>query len=361
MYRDARISNYQLFTILTCFLLGSTVIISPVTAAKHDAWLAFLISLFGGFILMMIYVSIANLHPSKTLTEILKSVFGNVVGTIISVLYIWYFIHLAALVLRNFGEYFVVVSYTETPILFIILCFAIVVVYAVKIGIEVIGRISEVFIFLLVLSVVFVFFALMSIFDVENLKPFLSEGFTPILKTAFSVLTFPFGETVVFLMIFPFVNKKKQLYKPTMLSLVIFGFIIFNMVLRNIMVLGDDMASRDIFPSHIVFRLIPGMDLDPLLDINLVIAGMIKITICIYGAVTGITELLGLRSYKAFVIPIVSFIVPLSIWVYDSLMEMIAWATDVCPIYSIPFQIIIPIIILVISLIMNKKTTHKSP
>ncbi|MFZ5989175.1 MAG: hypothetical protein ACOYWZ_18935 [Bacillota bacterium] len=126
-------------------------------------------------------------------------------------------------------------------------------------------------------------------------------------------------------------------------------------IVRNIMVLGADMASRDVFPSHIVFRLIPGLDVDPLLDVNLTVAGIIKVGICVYAASVGIAELLNLDDYKPFVIPISTFAVVLSIWVYGSLMEMMQWASEVWPYYSIPFQIVIPSILMVGSIFNRKK------
>ncbi len=359
MFSDSKISNYQFFTILTGFLIGSTAILNPSAGAKQDAWLAFLFALIGGILLISMYVTIARLNPSKTLIEILRICFGNVIGTIISILYIWYFIHLAALVLRNFGEYFTVVNYPETPICFIIFCFIVVIVYAVRRGIEVIGRISEIFILLLVINVVFVFFTLISIFDVENFKPFLASGMGPIIKTAFSILTFPFGEAVIFLMILPHVNNQKKMYKTSIMVCLLIGILFITVISRNIMVLGADMASRDVFPSHIVYRLIPGLDLDPIVDVNFIMAGIVKISICMYAGITGISRLFGLRNYKTFVIPVASFVLPLSIWVYGSIMEMMEWAIDIWPIYSIPFQFVIPFILLVISFFRNKQAENK--
>jgi spore germination protein KB len=278
-----------------------------------------------------------------------------VAGKIITILYIWYFTHLSALVLRNFGEYSLTTAYPETPILFIIICFSLIVALSVWSGIEVMGRISEVFLAILIVIVVFVFFAMITSFDFDNLKPFMSQGVKPVINTAFGILTFPFGETIAFLMVFPHVNKQENLYKASIASIIIVGVLLLCVIVRNIMVLGADMASRDVFPSHIVFRLIPGLDVDPLLDVNLTVAGIIKVGICVYAASVGIAELLNLDDYKPFVIPISTFAVVLSIWVYGSLMEMMQWASEVWPYYSIPFQIVIPFILMVGSIFNRKK------
>ena len=357
MVKDYQISNRQLFSTISCFLIGSTVIITPAAAAKQNAWISLLFALAGGLVLISIYAAIARQNPMKTWVEILKDHLGKFTGSILAGFYIWYFIHLATLVLRNFGEYFIVINYNETPLVFVNLLFILVVAYITTLGIEVIGRISEVFLVILAVNIIIVFFLLVGLFDAENLKPVLEEGLQPVVSASFSLIAFPFGEAVVFLMLFPFVNKQKKVCKTSIFSYLFVGFFLLLVIIRNLMVLGADMAVRDVFPSHVVFRLIPGLDLDPIVDINFIIAGVVKISLCLTAAVMGLKYLFGLNNYKAMIIPVASFILPLSVWIYGSLPEMVQWATDIWPVYSIPFQIIIPVIVLIISSI--KKRSRK--
>jgi spore germination protein KB len=336
-------------------MIGSSLIVSPASGAKREAWLAFLIGCVIGTILIAMYALISRLNPSSTLIEILEKNFGKILGKGFAILYIWYFIHLASLVLRNFAEYSVVTGYPETPILFIIISFSLIIVLSVKAGIEVMGRISEIFLLILTVILVFVFFSLITSYDFENLKPFMVQGIKPVIKTSFEIVAFPFGETIAFLMVFPHAIKQEKIVKTSIFSSLFVGLVLIQAIFRNILVLGSDMVSRDIFPSHVVFRLIPGLDVDPLLDVNLTVAGIIKVGICIYAAAAGISQLLGLDDYKPFVLPLTALAVSLSIWVYGSIMEMLQWATEIWPYYSIPFQIGIPCILLIISFIRHKK------
>ncbi|KNY25601.1 GerAB/ArcD/ProY family transporter [Pseudobacteroides cellulosolvens] len=356
MYKNSKISNYQLFTLLCGFMIGSSLIVSPAAGAKQEAWLAFLIGCIIGTILIAMYASIYRLNPSCTLIEALEKNFGKILGKVFGVLYIWYFIHLTSLVLRNFGEYSVVTGYPETPILFIIVCFSLIIAFSVRAGIEVMGRISEIFLVILTAILVFVFFSLITSFDLENLKPFMTQGIKPIINTAFGIVTFPFGETIAFLMVFPHVIKQEKIMKTSIFSSLFVGLVLIEVILRNTLVLGSNMASRDIFPSHIVFRLIPNLDVDPLLDVNLTVAGIIKAGICIYAASAGIVQLLNLDDYKPFVLPFTALAVSLSIWIYGSIMEMLQWASDIWPYYSIPFQIVIPCILLILSFVRHKRS-----
>lgn len=351
MVRDVKISSFQLSMLIIGFIFGSSAILNPSVGAGQDAWLAYLLGLSGGLLLMGIYVLIARLNPEKTLIEILRTSFGKYIGSIIAVFYIWYFIHLAVLVLRNFSEYMSISVYAETPIIFIIISYALVIAYLVKSGLEVMGRLGEIMVPLLPLMVFFLFLSLIPVYDISNFSPFLGQGIKPVLKTAFSIVTFPFGETVLFLMIFPYLNKKENIFKTAYLSILIAGLILINITVRDLMVLGPDMLFRTVFPPAISTKLIPFGNLDPLIAVNLLIGGGAKISICLYAAVTGITQLLNLKNYKLFVLPALTIIVTLSIWIYDNVLQMIYWAADIYPYYAIPFQVIIPVIILVISLI----------
>ncbi len=349
MINNEKISPVQLSFVIMGFIFGSSAIITPAVAAYQDSWLAYIIGWVGGYILIGMYVYISILNPSKTFIEILKDTFGKYIGSVIGIFYIWYFLHLAGLVFRNLGEFMVTSIYTETPLIFIIISIALVLVYSLKKGLEVIGRVGQIIVPVMLILVISIFLLVMGHYEVKNLLPFLEHGFLKVLKVSFSVLTFPFGETVVFLMIFPYLNKRKDLLKVSYISLTIIGSILLSVVMSNLMVLGADMLNRNIFPSHVTISLIPGIAVEPFIAVNLLIAASIKIAMCLYASLVGITQLLDLDDYKPFISPVVAIAVVISIWVYDSLSDMVRWAGEVYPYYVIPFQIIIPALVLIIS------------
>lgn len=347
--KNIKISPFQLAVLIIGFLFGSSAIMNPSAAAKQDAWLAYIIGWAGGLILMSIYVAIARLNPDKTLVGILKSTFGKYLGSLLAVFYIWYFIHLAALVARNYGSFMGIFVYVQTPRVFIIGVFLIVVAYGVRKGLEVIARANEILVPFVPIIVFVIFFSSYSVYEISNFFPVLENGIKPVLSSGFSVLTFPFGEAVVFLMIFPFLNKQEKLLKVSYISVFIIGLILLNITVRDLMILGPDMFSRVTFPPGVSARLIPPIDLDPLINVNLLIGGGVKMAICIFAAVFGISQLFDLEDYKLFVLPIIAIVVSLSMWLYDNVLQMLTWAEEIYPYYVAPFQIIIPVIILIIS------------
>jgi len=350
----ARISSTQLFLLLSGFLFGSTVILAPARGAKNDAWLAMLLGGAGGVLLMWIYTAIALLNPSKTLVDILKEKLGKVAGNILAVLYTWYFIHLASLVLRDFGEFICTVTFPETPMAVVIGLFALIMVYAINSGIEVIGRLSELLVPVIPLIASIISLSFITVYDFTAFLPILENGIKPVLNTAFNFITFPFGETVAFLMLFPHVNKKEKLKKVVLVSAVVSTFLEIILFFRDIFVLGSDLLARSSFIPHLTSLLIPWLNVEPLVDINLLIGGGVKISVCIYAAAKALSQIAGIDDYRTLTGAISTFCVVLSIWEYENVLEMFNWTEKVWPYYSILFQIIVPLLLLLFSIKKGK-------
>ncbi len=345
----------QLGLMIIGFIFGDFSIMNPARAALQDGWIAFIFGWIGGFILIGIYLLIYYLNPSKTLIEILKDSFGKYGGSFLGILYIWYFIHISALVFRSFMEYMVVVNYPETPLLFPLILSVITVIYIIRSGLEVTARLlAFVISFLLIFTVITGFF-LIKEYNFKNLLPVLENGWSPVISVGYSIMTFPFGELIVFSMIFPAVHRRDKLAKATFFSVFFGGAFLLSTILREILVLGPDLLFRTTFPTHIVGSLIPNVALEPILSTNLLISGGAMVIPCIYGALKGIEQVFSLEDYKPFIFVLCAFITSLTMWIYDSVPEMFKTAKEIYPYYSIPFQIVIPILVLLVSLIKKKR------
>ncbi|ABR47488.1 spore germination protein [Alkaliphilus metalliredigens QYMF] len=359
MTKQVQISPIQLTILLMGFLFGTTVFIVSGFHAEQNAWIAFLLSWSGGILLFACYVLLSKKFPQKTLVEINKILLGNFLGSALSILYIWYFIHLGALILRNFGEYVVIAHMTETPLWFPIFLLLIISLYATKSGLEVTSRTAELVVPLIFLFQLILTLSLITEVDLSLLRPILQEGFPPVLRAAFSTLTFPFGETVVFLMIIPYLNKPTQLKKTYLSAFLIVGLILFITLIRDITILGPRGIERKIFAPHLVAKHVAFVDFDAVIGIMFFISSWTKLSVCYLGTTIGISQLTNSNNHRLFVYPVGIILMGLSIWIYDSASEMLSWAIDIWPLYSVPFQILFPLLLLLISFFKKDRTQNK--
>jgi spore germination protein KB len=214
---------------------------------------------------------------------------------------------------------------------------------------EVTARTAELIVPFIFLFQIVITLALIPHVDFSNFKPVMGDGITPILKASFSVLFFPFGETVVFLMIIPFLNQQKKLNKTYSLSFFLAGLLLLILIVKDIGVLGGYGLDRKMFPPHMSIKHISAINLDPLIGVIFFISGGTKICVCFIAASLGIAQLTESNDHRPFVLPLAIILVGLSIWVYESAPEMMHWAIEIWGYYSIPFQVIIPITLLIIS------------
>lgn len=358
------LSNKQNISLITLFLIGSSAILGVGTTAKQDVWIVILIAMGYSLPVLLIYSRLNHNHPGMDLYDIIEKLMGKIFGRFIILLYIWYSFHLGSLVIRNFTEFIQVVSLTETP-KYSIAIMAVICIIGVRFGLEVLGRFSE-FVFPYIIATI-LGLIILSIPNMEviNIKPILYSGVKPLLKTAFYAFSFPFAEAVIFTLVFKYSPQKGSILKPYFLGVLFSGFILLFVSLRNILVLGSEIATSLYFPSYSAVSLINIGDffqrIEVLLSISFIFVGFIKISICLLVSCKGIAKLLQIEDYKPLGAPIGLLMISMSLFIYDNVVEMLDWAKNVYPYYAIPFQIIIPLLLLVLSEIrMRIKSKDKN-
>ena len=186
--------------------------------------------------------------------------------------------------------------------------------------------------------------------DINRLKPILNSGLTPILKGAFSSFSFPFGETVVFTMVFSNIGNGKSYYKTFMLGLIIGGFFIVLASTRNLIILGCEIMAQVYFPSMAI-NLIQFGELFQRLGnevaIVLLVCTFVKIIICLFAVCNGISKVFGFDDYRFIATPVTLLMLSFSFFVYKSTMEMSTWSFNIWPYYSFIFEVIIPLIVFI--------------
>ena len=357
--KNEAISERQGIILIILFLLGSTALVSSSGQAKQDAWIAIIISISWSIILFLMFSRILSLYPGKDLFDILQIVMGKFMGKIISILMIWFAFHIGTLVMRNLSDFTNTLVFPDTPVVVPMIFFTILLLWGLKLGLEVIGRWAEFFIWIVIL--LFILYTTLSIseMDINRLKPILDNGFTLILKGAFSSFTFPFGEIVIFTMVFSNISKAKNYNKTFMVSLGLGGLIIVLATLRNILVLGSDKISRVYFPSILTISLINVGSMFQRLEMAVALLFLvcifIKVIICLFAICNGISKVFVFDDYRFVSTPVTLLMLNFSFFIYKSTMEARAWSAISAP-YTFFFEAIIPLVIFVVVEIKSRKS-----
>lgn len=355
--KKTEISVNQAILSLVLFNFGSSVVMGISTGALQDSWIAILGATIAAIPLFWVYARITALFPQKNLFEILQILFGQVVGKILITLMVWYTLHLASLVLRNFSEFTQVSSMPETPQLPIVTLMGLTTIYLARSNIHAIGKWSVTGFLLVFFVVIVTFVAVLRHAEFENLLPLMEHSPAQIAQTGFQIFAFPYAEMVVFLGIGGVFPKEKP-YRVFLWALLVI-YIIFNLVfIRNLIILGGKMLEISFFPSYVTVRLIELKyflaRFEGLISSNFLLAGIVKISVCLLAAAKGICTLFNLSNHRLMVLPAGIVAMGLSGLLYKNLMEMFAFMTYY-PYYAFPFQVLIPLSVLIAGEIHSRK------
>ncbi|MBP0725096.1 GerAB/ArcD/ProY family transporter [Bacillus sp. RG28] len=356
------INGFQFFSLIILYELGSSVLIGIASSAKKDAWIATAIATLFGCLLCLIYFKLYQYYPTFTLTSFIPKIVGKQLGFLIGVCYIVYFIYMAARVLRDFEQLLIISLYPTISLMIMGICLIITVMYAGLKGFEVFSRVGELcfFIMIFIIVVVVSFQFISDLIKLDHLRPVLENGWKPIVKAIFpTTLTSPFGELITFTMIFPLVNSQRSVKNIGLSAIAVSGILISIFLLLEISVIGETEYKISTYPvlTAVSYINIAGFiqRLDSLVIVIMVLIGFIKIGILFFCAVSGTADLFKLKQANKLIYPIGCIILFCSLAMAPNQIIHYKEGLNFIPYYlHIPFQIIIPFLLLCIAFFRNK-------
>ncbi|MGG1576170.1 GerAB/ArcD/ProY family transporter, partial [Fictibacillus sp. NRS-1165] len=187
----------------------------------------------------------------------------------------------------------------------------------------------------------------------------------PVVKTALTQTLFiPFGESVVFAMIFPYLNNPKKLKWTGLCALGLSGFNLAIAMAINISVLGVDLATRSQFPLLSTVQSISIAEflerLDVFFMLALIINGFFKIGLFFYVTVTATASLFKIKKPSSLAYPLGIVTLLLSNTIASNFSEHLQEGLRQVPfILHLPFQVIIPLLLLIVVFFKNRKKSSK--
>lgn len=339
------------------FIFGSSAIMGISPDVHQESWFVFIFAFISALPIILIYARIAKLYPQKNINEIINILFGSVLSKIILFMFLWYSIHLAALVIRNIVEYVKISTLHNTPMIIVMILLTLTCVYLAKSGVTVLGRWALVCLILLAFQVVLTILFSIDDMNFNYLYPIFEHSPAELALTAFQIVSFPFAESVLFLFLLGHLKKGKSPYKVMFYGALIAGVLLFLIVVRNTAVLGMYL-EKVYFSSFNVARIIRVSTfltrIEGIITFNLLLAGITKITVCLIAAAKALKGIAGIGSSKKIVFPLALLAMVISGYIYQNTTQMFDFI-DTYKFYAIPFQIVLPLIIWITAEIKSRK------
>ncbi|WP_158630027.1 endospore germination permease [Cohnella sp. AR92] len=367
LLEKGRISTRQLAILIVFMTVGDSILILPsltAEAADQNAWLSVILGGALAMPVLWIWGALARFYPQANLIEIVQSLLGKWLGGAVALYYSVYFFFVAAGLIRELGDFFTIQILAQTPLRAIHLLLLFVLAWGLAKGLEPIVRTGELFFpwFLLMLTALIV--CLTPNLRPVNLKPFLSEGISPVLHGSLYVLVYPFAELVALLMVLPYVNRKANTKRDYYLAALFGGLIMLIIVLFSLLVLGPFLTSNQVYPTYALAKKVNIGNflqrVEAVVAIIWVLSTFFKTAIHSYAFLLGMAETFKLQGYRRLIGPYVL----LQFGMAYIITPNFTFYTDVLykywPFWDLTNALLLPLILLAAHAAGRKRTAVKA-
>ena len=270
-------------------------------------------------------IAVTSIKPVKTVADVIgERIVGRFPGKIIGGAYWLFYLYLNGIIVREYGEFVVGALFSNTPLIVVSGSMVLVCAIAVRGGVEIVGRFSDLF-----LPAFFILFLLIIVPIIPDLRvahmlPVMGEGIMPSIAGSL-VLQIWFSELLTASFLLPFVSDQKKAAKSISYTLlaVILTLVVSN--LATLLLLGDLTGSYT-YPFLILARYINLAEffthLEALFMAIWVLGAFVKICVFYYVTVLGAAQWMNLSDYRPIVFPLGLLLTLFSIWVAPNYQKL---------------------------------------
>lgn len=251
-----KINSLQLATAIVFPMVGSllgTGIFLTFKTSGINSYITVLLTGLIGFFYLLLLLYIMNYDHDKNLSQIITDVFGKVIGTILNILLIIITIILGISFFFGTTSFISTLLLSRTPFMIITLLLMLIIYITTSKGFQTISRTIEVILAINIILFIIPCIDLIPQTEIDNFKPFLEHGFTPILHSSMlliSVSIFP-----IYLIFSSsknnFIDKNKY-NKRIILFYIISIFIMFFIFFGTIGIFGQYLIEVYRYPEYMV-------------------------------------------------------------------------------------------------------------
>jgi len=365
MIEKGRISGLQMSLLMYANLVTTAILILPsitIKYAERDMWLSPIWGSIPGFFTVYIAYQLHKLYPTQTLIQYSQHILGRMLGKVIGFFYLFFFLYVSGNTLRQYGDFLVGAFLKHTPILLVMGVLALASALAVRAGLEVLARLSDMFVPILFLLWLIVVLLLIPELEVKNMFPIMEDGIKPSLMgslapSSWNMIFFHFVSSLL-----PFLINRDQGMKWGMFSVLALMITLVITSFATLLLFGNITANFT-YPIMSASRYISYADFFENLEaivIAIWIGGtFIKLGLYHYVLVLNTAQWLNLSDYKSLALPLGLLSTLFGFWTAPNLPELAQTFSVTSPFLNTTYYILIPLALLIVALLRNKVRTGK--
>lgn len=360
MLEGGKIGSRQAALLLVTMIFATVILSVPAIVVKHarqDAWISVILATGAGLLIARLVTTLGLRFPDRTIFEYPAEILGRWPGKLVGLLYIGWFLHINAGVIKQYGEFLVAAFMPDTPLIVFSLVLVAMAAYTVRNGLEVFSRANEIFFPFITLIIVISTILVIKDINLQKLLPVADVGAIYVVKGAMAPMAW-FGEIVTITALIPYLNKPRESLRLAAVVILSSGLIFLLVVLDAIALIGPELTEALAFPGLNKYRIINVANflgrLEAFAMLAWVITGFVKVSLFYWVSVLGIAQVLGLHDYRPLVLPVGAVLLDLSVLNHPSVSHLLHFVSQVFPFFVATFAVVIPLLLLLIALARGK-------
>lgn len=335
------------------YTLGTSIIIHPaitVGYAGTDGWITSIIASVIGISIVFLLIRVSSMDKNMNLFELIESVLGKFIGKTVILLFLFFMFFLTASNLRQIGDFATTQILINTPVPIIMFIFVLTSLYAIKLGLEVIGRSCEIFFPYALISLILLVILVSPEADVTRIKPIMEDKPSAAFAAVIPALGVPYFQLIVFLGIIPYVNAFKKAKKGFYIGTVVASFTLLLITFMSLTVLGPDFTGRQIFPIYSLGQKISIGNFLERVEVLAAIAWVFtiffKIIINFYVLSLGLSHIFKLKNISTLSTPLSFILIITGIVLYPNIVYFHEFVAYYFVFFSATMGLFLPLLLL---------------
>lgn len=361
MIEKGRISAFQMALMMVPTIMATAILVIPAITGRfagRDMWISPLLASLNGFFTVFIAYQLHRLYPTESIIQYSRHIIGQIPGKILGFVYLFVVLHTCGIIAREYTDFFMAAFFPKTPMIVIMGSMVLVCAFAVRGGVEVLGRVSQLLVPIFTVSPL-LFLLLMPDLQLKNILPIMEHGVMPSIFGASTPMAW-FSEVFLISTLLPLVTDHTKGRKWGMLSMLVVMVLSVFVNLIAVFLLGDTVTKRS-YPVFLALKYvsIAGFfeHLESFVIMIWAMGLFIKISVFYYVLVLGTAQWLRLSDYRPIVLPLGLFVVLFGIWSSSDAQELTQFLGIIEPFYLLSTFTVLPMLLLLIAIIQKKLKT----
>ncbi|KOR26591.1 endospore germination permease [Clostridium sp. L74] len=244
-----KFTNMQFTLILIGSMMGVGILSLPndvIKIARQDGWISVLLGAI--YPIYIIYISnyLSKHYPKENFLILSKKFLGNVLGNILNLIFISYFILISSKVATDITNVLHIYMVNFLNRWTILIVMYVVIGYTIYGGIKTIGILNEI-IFFSTIIIFFIPLVALKNADISNILPVFNGGVLNIIKGVKETV-FSYSQIEMILLIYPLLNDNTKVKKCGLISIIFIATVYTLFTITDILYLGIDTSLRFIWP-----------------------------------------------------------------------------------------------------------------